>query len=138
MEKNIMKKTCIAILTMLAIVNTASAADYMSADKVKALFTNKTFDGVYLPKDKHFKVYEDPDGTHHVVRSSGKRQKGRTWFVDEEGKHCTTHPKWKKKKKWKDGRCSYVKDAGNGEYHKISDKGEHTHTLTNFRDGNQL
>ena len=138
MEKNIMKKCSIAILTMLVIVKTASAAEYMTADQVKAVFTNKTFDGVYLPKDKNFKAYESPDGTHHVLRSSGKRDKSRKWFVNSEGKHCTTHPKWKKKPEWKDGRCSFVRDAGNGEYHKINDNGKHTHTLTNFRDGNQL
>lgn len=127
-----MKKCSIAVLTMFAFLNTASAAEYMSADDVTALFTDKTFDGVYLPKDKNFSAYEDPDGTHNVVRPNGKRDKGRTWSVNDAGQHCTT------KKKWKEPRCSYVVDAGNGEYHKINNDGEHTHTLTNFRDGNQL
>jgi len=128
----------IALLAMLAATGAATAGDYMTADEAKSLFTNKTFDGVYLPKDKSFSVYEAEDGTHHVLRPSGKRDKGRTWFINEEGKHCTTHPKWTKKGKWVNGRCSFVKNAGDGEYHKISDDGDHTHTLTNFREGDQL
>jgi hypothetical protein len=127
-----MKKSSIALLSLFVAVNTASAAEYMSADAVKALFTDKTFDGVYLPKDKQFWAYEAPDGTHHVLRKSGKIDENRTWSVNAEGQHCTT------KKKWDGPRCSYVVDAGNGEYHKINNDGEHTHTLTNFRDGNQL
>jgi len=94
--------------------------------------TDKTFDGLYLPKDKEFKVYEAPDGTHNVQRPGGKIEKGRAWSVNDKGQHCTTKPNWDKP------RCSYVKDAGNGEYHKYTDDGEHTHILTNFRDGNQL
>jgi hypothetical protein len=127
-----MKKCSVAVLALFALLNTANAAEYLSADEVKALVTDKTFDGLYLPKDKQFWVYEAPDGTHHVKRLSGKMDKNRTWFVNDEGQHCTT------KKKWDGPRCSHVKDAGNGEYHKINNDGEHTHTLTNFRDGNQL
>ena len=127
-----MKKSCIALFSLLVMTNTASAAEYMSAEEVTSLLSDKTFDGVYLPKDKSFSVYEDPDGTHHVLRPSGKRDKNRTWFVNEEGQHCTT------KSNWDEPRCSYVKDAGNGEYHKINNDGKHTHTLSNFRDGNQL
>jgi hypothetical protein len=131
------KTGTIALVTSLLLAPALHAADYMSADAVKATFTDKTFDGVYLAKDKHFSAYEAPDGTHHVVKK-GKREKGRTWFVNDKGQHCTTNPKWKNKAKWKDGRCSHVVDAGNGEYHKINDDGKHTHTLMNFRDGDQL
>ena len=126
------KVTGIMLLALLAVTNTSFAAEYMSAEQVKAVFTNKTFDGVYLPKDKTFSVFEAPDGTHHVLRPSGKRDQGRTWEVNDEGQHCTTHPKSGKL------RCSSVVDAGNGEYHKYNSDGEHTHTLTNFRDGNKL
>lgn len=120
----------------LAISSQASSNQYMNAESVKNLFTNKTFDGVFLPKDKKFSVYEESDGTHHVHYKNGKKSKGRTWWINDKGQHCTTNPKWKKK--WPNGRCSHVVDAGNGEYHKINDKGKHTHTLFNFRDGNQL
>ena len=132
-----MKLTTSIVLATLFMAPAVQAGEFLSDDELKTLFTDKTFDGVYLPKDKHFSVYEAPDGTHNVVRSNGKKDKNRTWFI-KDGKHCTTNPKWKKKPEWKDGRCSKVKDAGDGEYHKVSDDGEHTHTLTNFRDGNQL
>lgn len=125
------------ILLVAAVASTAvQAADYMSADEVAGLMTDATFDGVFLPKDKKFSAYEAPDGTHHVLRPNGKMDEGRTWFINDKGQHCTTKPSWKNK--WPNGRCSYVKAAGNGEYHKYSNKGKHTHTLTNFRKGNQL
>ena len=125
-----------AFLSAITLSTFAYAGNYMNGDEVKALMTDKTFDGVYLPKDKEFSAYEAPDGTHHVLRPNGKRDRGRTWFINNKGQHCTTHPKWKNK--WPDGRCTYVKNAGDGEYHKYNEDGEHTHTLTNFRDGNQL
>ena len=127
-----MKEGCIALMTLFIFSSVVSAGEYLNADETKALLTGKTFDGFFLPKNKKFSVYEAPDGTHNVLRPNGKRDKGRTWFVNDKGQHCTTH------KKWKEPRCSYVKDVGNGEYHKFSDQGEHTHTFTNFRDGNQL
>jgi hypothetical protein len=128
----LMSFLCVTAITM----TTAHAEEYMSADQVRSLMTNMTFDGVYLPKNTVFSAYEDPDGTHNVLRSNGKIDEGRTWFVNDKGQHCTTNPKWKKK--WPDGRCSYVKDAGNGEYYKINSEGKHTHTLKNFREGDQL
>jgi len=133
-----LKINTIALFATLLFTQASYAANYMSADEVKSALTDKTLDGVFLPKNKKFSIYEAPDGTHHVLRPNGKRDKGRTWFVNDEGQHCTTHPKWKKKAKWKDGRCSHVVDAGNGEYHKFNEDGEHTHTLKNVRDGNQL
>ena len=65
-----MKTVFAAILGLALTASAASAGDYMSADEVKALFTGKTFDGVYLPKDKNFKAYEAPDGSHIVVERS--------------------------------------------------------------------
>jgi len=129
-----MKKiTCIMVLVLSSLTSVSFADEFMSADQVKALMTNKTFDGIYLPKDKQFKVFEDADGTHNVYYpKKDKLVNNREWKVNEKGQHCTTHPKWD------DYRCSHVKDAGNGEYHKINDDGEHTHTLTNFREGNKL
>ena len=124
------------LLVVAAAASAAHAGEYMTADEVKALMSGNTFDGVFLPKSTEFSAYEDPDGKHNVLRSNGKMDEGRTWFVNEKGQHCTNNPKWAKK--WPDGRCSFVRDAGNGEYYKINNKGEHTHTLTNFREGNQL
>jgi len=67
---------------------------FLSADDVKALFTNKT----------------------------SKRK----WWL-EENKHCTIHPK-------RGDSCKFIKAGGDGAYHGITD-GKHTHTLSNFRDG---
>tara|TARA_B100000780_G_scaffold232814_1_gene172867 strand:+ start:76 stop:459 length:384 start_codon:yes stop_codon:yes gene_type:complete len=127
-----MKTIFAALLGIGLVASAASASDYMSAADVKALFTDKTFDGVFLKKNKKFTAYEATDGSHNVVSANGKKSDGRKWSVNDKGQHCTTS------KKWKEPRCSFIKDAGNGEYHKINDAGEHTHTLTNFRDGNQL
>lgn len=48
-----------------------------------------------------------------------------------------THPNWKNHKEWANGRCAWVKDAGNGEIHQISPDGKHTYIFTKFRDGDQ-
>jgi hypothetical protein len=119
-----MKRFSVAVLALSAVLNTASAGDYLSADEVKALFTDKTFDGYQEQKGFDFKVYSAPDGTHNLIKKGKNKQK--SWSVNDDGEHCVN------------SRCSKVKDAGNGEYHKINNDGEHTHTLTNFRDGNQL
>jgi len=127
------KIASIMILVLLAMTKISFAAEYLSADQAKALFTNKTFDGIFLPKDKKFSAYEAADGTHNVYYpNKNKHSKNREWSISENGEHCTTN------KKWTGLRCSHVKDAGNGEYHKINTDGEHTHTLSNFREGNQL
>ena len=127
-----MRRLALIVLAMLAFSHTAYAAERMTATQVKELFSGKTFDGVFLPKNKKFKVYEDPDGTHNVLRPNGKRDKGRTWKVNGKGQHCSTHPKTGK---W---RCSFVADVGNGVFHKFGNNDKHTHTLKNFRDGNHL
>lgn len=127
-----MKKLVILALAIWAFGAEARADEYLTEAQAKALFTDKTFDGLYVPKDKIFKAYEAPDGAHVVLRPNGKKDKGRKWMVNDKGQHCTTG------KKWDGWRCSHVKDAGNGEYHKVNGRGKHTHTLTNFRAGNQL
>lgn len=114
-----MKRILISFIGCVFLATSAQANQYMTADEVKSLLTDKTFEGEYLPKNKKYTVYEAPDGTHNVLRPNGKRDKNRTWFVNEKGQHCTTHPKWKNHKKRENGRCSFVLDAGNGEYHKV-------------------
>ena len=127
------KLSTIALVAMLAWAPGAEANEYLTEDEAKALFKGKTFDGVYHGKKmKKFKAYEAPDGGHHVQRPNGKIDLGRKWSVNGSGQHCTTNKKWKKP------RCSGVKDTGNGEYRKFNGDGKHTHTMTNFRDGNQL
>lgn len=129
-----MKKSSAALsFIMFIMTNVSIASGYMSADEVTTLVSGKTFDGIYLPKNKPFSVYEDPNGEHNVYYpQKDKHSKGKHWFVNDNGQHCTTN------KNWSEPRCAYIKNAGNGEYHKINSHGEHTHTLTNFREGNQL
>lgn len=131
-----MKKVLIFIVWTVGL-NGALAADYMSADQVRQHFNDKTFDVVFLPKQISFSAYTSADGALKVVRSKGKTDPPRTWFVKGDGKRCVTHPKWKNHKKWANGRCGWVKDAGNGAIHQFSLDGKHTHTFTNFRDGDQ-
>ncbi|MHA1599079.1 MAG: hypothetical protein ACTSV1_10180 [Alphaproteobacteria bacterium] len=128
-----MKKYAIFAIAMLAFSATAQAVEYMNTDQAQAVFNNKTFDGVYVPKNSKFKAFEAPNGDHNVLRPNGDRDKGRKWEINGKGQHCTTHPKKKSKM-----RCASVKDMGNGVIHKFDDKGKNTHILTNFRDGNQL
>ncbi len=101
----------------------------LSKEQAITLFNNTTFDGYNEKKQKNFKVYSAPNGEHTVVFSNGKVI-NRFWHINNNGEHCVG-------KKPKKGRCSTVIDAGNGVYHKIT-KGTHSHTLSNFRPGNQL
>jgi len=131
-----MKKILVvALIILLPVV--ANAMDYMSGDDIKKQFNNKTFDGHFLPKDKKFRVFSSADGNLIVKRPNGQDPK-RSWFVNDKGQRCVTHPKWKSHKKWKNGRCANVVDAGNGEILMYDFNGKHTHTFTNFREGNQL
>lgn len=132
-----MKKHLIfAYLAVAFAPGLALAERPLAKDEVVAVFTDKTFDGVYLPNNSRFTAYGALDGTLLVVRN-GKTEGGRTWFVNDQGQRCATDPAWKNKAEWKDGRCFDVVDAGNGTYHQF-ENGQHMHTLNNLRGGNQL
>lgn len=109
------------------------AADGRKLEKSEVVeqFTDVTFDGIYLPKNKTFVAYDAPDGKLEVLRSNGKRDQGRTWFVNDEGQRCATSPKRK------EPRCFDLFDMGNGVYHQY-ENGKHLHTLSNLRSGNHL
>lgn len=124
----------IAIACFCSMIATTAFADdgrKMTKDEVIERFTDVTFDGVFIPKNKKFVAYDSPDGKLEILRPNGKRDKGRTWFINDDGERCATNPKWDAP------RCFEVFDMGNGEYHQYKD-GKHLHTLTNFRNGNQL
>ena len=129
-----MKNKFIPVLALLVFIFGVSSAvaeeKILNKEEAMALFKDKTFDGYQEVKEKNFKVYSAPDGKHTVVFENGKTIH-RFWSIDDDGKHCVS------KRKTKKGRCSVVKSMGDGVYHKIT-KGEHTHTLKNFRDGDQL
>ncbi|MGD8743102.1 MAG: hypothetical protein PVH46_06715 [Granulosicoccaceae bacterium] len=113
---------------MLALAtNFAMAEKVLSANEARALFSNKTFDGHNESKGKDFRVFSSADGVHNLQKSNGKRKQGE-WRIDDEGHHCVSFGSEK---------CTQVIDVGGGVYHKVRN-GEHTHTLKNFVDGNQL
>lgn len=131
-----MKKN-IAIALMMLIPVAGYSTDYMSGDNIKQQFNDMTFDVHFLPKDQKFSAFSSADGELIVQRANG-RDPERSWFVNDEGQRCVTHPKWKNHKKWKNGRCANVVDAGNGVIEMYSLDGKHTHNFSNFRSGNQL
>lgn len=116
-------------LIILLLATPVLASKELSADEIKALFTNKTFDIHSVAKNKNLKGYSSEDGTHLVYIPWKDKTSKRKWWI-EGNKHCTSHPK-------RGNNCKVIKPMGDGVYHGISD-GEHSHTLSNFRDGNHL
>ncbi len=113
----------------LLLTNTAFAGDSLNADDIRALFTNKTFDIHNVVKDKNLKAFNSADGKHLVYIPWKDKISKRKWWL-EDNKHCTSHPK-------RGDSCKVIINMGEGVYHGITDA-KHTHTLSNFRDGNQL
>ena len=124
-----MLKKAILTLIPLLLSSPVIAGEALSADDIKTLFTNKTFDIHNVAKDKNLKGYDSDDGKHLVYIPWKDKTSERKWWI-EGNKHCTSHPK-------RGDNCKLIKPVGDGVYHGISN-GEHTHTLSNFRDGNQL
>jgi hypothetical protein len=123
-----LKKTTI-ILFPLLLSGAAMASEPLSADDVKALFTNKTFDIHNVDKDKKLKGFDSAGGDHLDYISYKDKTSKRKWWL-EGNKHCTSHPKLH-------DNCKNIINIGKGVYHGIT-KGKHTHILSNFREGNQL
>ena len=117
------------LLISLIFSGTAMASEPLSSDDVKALFTNKTFDIHNVIKDKNLIGFDSADGKHLVYIPWKDKTSKRKWWLDE-NKHCTSHPK-------RGDSCKVIISMGDGVYHGITG-GKHTHTLSNFRDGNQL
>jgi hypothetical protein len=124
-----MIKKLLPLITFSLMAGVSHADEYLTADQIKALITNKTFDVHNVVKDKHLNVYDDKNGNHYVYIPWKDKTKTREWWI-EDNKHCTSHPK-------RGNSCKLLKDMGDGNYKGITN-GEHTHTLSNFRDGNQL
>jgi len=125
-----MKKVLLSIFYASLFFNVAAVAEEkkLTSEEAQALFSNKTFDGVNETKGKSFQVFSSADGVHNLKKANGKMKAG-AWRVDNRGRHCVDFGSKEK--------CSKVMDMGDGVYHKIS-YGEHTHTLKNFVDGDQL
>ena len=116
----------LALSASLLVTNGVAADVALSAEQVKALFSGKTFDGHNEIKGKDFQVYSAADGI--MIHKNRKRTKEASWEVGEDGQHCGI---------LKRKICGKIVPVGNGVYHKMKD-GEHTHTLKNFVEGNQL
>jgi len=124
-----MKKVAVGIICIGVMLTSAVNAEErtLSKEEAQALFSNKTFDGVNEIKGKNFKVYSSADGVHTLKKANGQTKEA-SWRIDNRGRHCVEFSREK---------CSKVVTEGDGVYKKIS-YGEHTHTLKNFVDGNQL
>ena len=120
----IRKIVCTSIL--ISSVGIVNAAETLSGDEIKTLFTNKTFDIHNVAKDKNLQGYDNDEGDHYVYIPWKDKVSERRWWV-EDSKHCTSHPK-------RGDNCKVMKSMGDGVYHGYSN-GEHTHTLSNFRQG---
>lgn len=124
-----MKIKPMLVLTAIFLAGPVTAGDELNADEIKVLFTNKTFDIHKVENGKHLKGYDSEDGTHLIYIPWKDKISERKWW-QKGNMHCTSHPK-------RGDNCKTLKRVGDGVYHGFSD-GEHTHTLSNFREGNQL
>jgi hypothetical protein len=104
------------------------AADPLTGEQMKALFTGKTAD-VYNVAAKHsIKAYFAPDGSLKGRNLTAGKDLAGKWEVDAEGLHCTESNLAPKS-------CGSVTPQGDGTYHRTVD-GKHTQTFSNFVDGN--
>jgi hypothetical protein len=123
-----MKQTLVSVLCAGLLFGVAAQAEEktLTAEEAQALFSGKTFDGFNEDNGKSYRVYSSPDGT--MFHQNKKRTKEITWEIDSRGRHCAHFNKKK---------CGKIVSVGDGVYHKMKGD-EHTHTLKNFVDGNQL
>ena len=120
-----LKKIIIASI-LFSFTHIATADEFLNAEQVKNLFTNKTFDIHNIANDKNLQGFDSEDGKHLVYIPHKDKTSKRKWWLDE-NKHCTSHPK-------RGDSCKLIKMVSEGVYHGITD-GKHSHTLSNFRDG---
>ncbi len=118
----------IGFILVSAIVN-IYASDTLSEQQIKDLFTNKTFDVLNTKKNKLLKGYDSADGTHLIYVPKKDKLSKRKWWTNGD-RHCTSHPK-------RGDSCKSIVNMGDGVYYGYTD-GKHTHTLSDFKEGNQL
>ena len=75
---------------LCATLVTAAEGRKLGKAEAEELFIDVTFDHVYLPKNKKFIAL---DGRLEILRPNGKRDQGRTWFVNAKGQRRVTDPK---------------------------------------------
>lgn len=135
MNKHINKLKIFSLLIITSIISacqttpdkTIDMTKALNAEQVKALFTNKTFDGYNETKRVEYQVFSQGDGS--MIHKTDKRIVTVTWEVKPDGQHCAIFPV--------KTFCGHIIPVGNGVYHKVSN-GKHTRTLKHFIEGNQI
>ena len=134
MKKNNIQPVITACVVLLAASINAYAGEYLSAEDVTALVSDKTFDGINLKQDYEYKAYASPDGKVTQVKNSGESKTGK-WSVLPNGKQCI---------EW-DGtdvrKCYHIRDNNDGSYTKVKIKGKKITPILrwkNFTSGNNL
>lgn len=122
-------KYLLLVLPLMFVLNTASADDFLNEKQIESLFSNKTFDIHNVKKDKRLKGYDDSNGNHFVYIPWKDKTSERKWWI-KDNMHCTSHPK-------RGDSCKKLKDMGNGVYYGYTGD-DHSHTLSNFLDGDHL
>lgn len=130
MDTNGYLKAVLIGIALLPLVDPVVAEEQLSAEEVKKLYTDKTFDGKNELAADNYRVYSSADGTMKVVYSNGQ-SKTLNWRVDKKGRHCIS------KNEGGRDKCSKIVSMGDGVYKKITN-GQHVHTMRNFVDGNHL
>ena len=73
----------------LGLSGAVNAEVILNGDQVRALFSNKTFDGQDVIKDRSYRVYSSTNATMKIVYTSGF-VKTRYWLIDDKGRHCVS------------------------------------------------
>jgi len=98
----------------LVFAHAAIATDYLNADQVTALFSEKSVTGIDLDVGSTFRQYYDLDGS--VLNDAQGFNPTGKWRVNETGAHCI---------KWNDEdleQCAYIKPNGDGTYTRVLPK----------------
>lgn len=119
-------KKIFLILFLFSTLNISMADEFLTAEEIKTLFIDQSWNVHNVIKDKDLEGYANADGGHFIYIPWKDKVSERKWWI-EGNMHCTSHPK-------RGDNCKKMKKIADGVYHGISD-GEHTHTLKNFKKG---
>ena len=68
------------VLSAVFIAGPVAASEELTADEIKALFSNKTFDIHNVVKDKRLQAYDSADGKHIVYIPWKDKTSKRKWW----------------------------------------------------------
>ena len=111
---------------------TAQAGEKLTADQLKAFYTDKTVTGVHHKRGLS-RTYHGADGTVHSKSENGTERTGKWWVDEDSGMRCV---RWSHKPK---DFCHYLERENDGSYVLIhGKKGKRLVEIKNVEDGNQL